>query len=613
MSKPYSAWFWGIGFFSLSLLGCEAAEERAARRSSPGTDDTSTIAGDSESGSEGTGTYDSSTDDIVDGPTTCTPGEVWCHQGYVSTCLEDGRGWIHEIDCSAQGLLCAAGECSTVSKECAAAMNDRSYIGCEYWGVTLSNKSLNKDEYGASLPDDTFYYAVAIANDGEADATIAVTDGPGGDVANTYTVPAGQMTIIEDLPWKFALKNSRNEDGDFATRKVANAAYHITSNLPVTVYQFNPLHYQKKEIFKTYNSYTNDASLLLPAHVYRKEYVALTRPTMKLTTIDQEMGTPGFVAIVGPDDGPTRVKITSSAHTLMSDSLSIANFQSMQPGETREVEIGPFEVLQLLSDTPPNCPNQQTWDQISFCESPPQYDLSGTVIEVVSGPNPAVFAGHDCTFVPYNRYACDHLEQQMFPLETWGQRYLCAHNITQDPREPTVWRFLSGTDGNELTFSPTSVHSPITLNKGQYVEFESFADFEVEGTGRIAVAQFMVGQNYTSNEYPPKNGDPAMALGVPVEQYRTDYTFLAPNTYVHNYLTVIHKIGAYPTLDGLPITGQTVEINDEYARTNLEIDAGIHGIESPEPFAITVYGVGQYTSYMYPGGLDLRNVPVLVL
>lgn len=31
-----------------------------------------------------------------------------------------------------------------------------------------------------------------------------------------------------------------------------------------------------------------------------------------------------------------------------------------------------------------------------------------------------VIAGHNCTFVAYNRWACDHLEEAPFPLEAWG-------------------------------------------------------------------------------------------------------------------------------------------------------------------------------------------------
>jgi hypothetical protein len=103
-----------------------------------------------------------------------------------------------------------------------------------------------------------------------------------------------------------------------------------------------------------------------------------------------------------------------------------------------------------------------------------------------------------------------------------------------------------------------------------------------------------------------------MGLAVPVEQYRTSYRFLAPTSYVNNYVTIIHKSGAYPNLYGTPATGETIDITGEWARTNVSITGGVHFIESTEPFAITVYGVGSYTSYMYPGGLDLKDVEIIV-
>lgn len=46
--------------------------------------------------------------------------------------------------------------------------------------------------------------------------------------------------------------------------------------------------------------------------------------------------------------------------------------------------------------------------------------------------------------------------------------------------------------------------------------------------GRILVAQFMYGGGADTDE-----GDPAMVYEVPVEQYRREYTFLAPATYAH--------------------------------------------------------------------------------
>jgi len=546
-------------------------------------------------------------DDIADDDTggdPCDPGFVWCQDDWVIECNAQGTGWAQVEDCASQGLHCAAGECDDVTLECATAINEASYIGCEYWATTLANVEIE-----LAAPTNTFTFGLALANGNAADAAVHVSDGPGGQVSRAYTVPAEGMLVIEDLPWVRGTQiptqdNIQNAGARFYSRTVANAAYHVTSSLPVTAYQFNPLDYQ----VGAYYSYTNDASLLLPAHVYGDQYLAVARATTKLESMGVQMYRPALLAVVGPDDGPTEVRITSSAHMSASDNGSVDPIAALSPGGTLEVTLEPFEVLQLMTADPNGCPNPTYCMGATCCDVPPEYDPTGTLIEVLSGPDPAVFAGSMMSFVPYDVWAADHLEQQMFPLATWGAHYICARNITQAAGEPTVWRVVSGADGNQIAFVPQSVHAAITLDQGEFVEFESFADFEVAGSDRLAVAQFMVGQNYTSDDNPPQNGDPAMALGVPVEQYRTSYTFLAPDSYAHNYVTVVHAPDNCPLLDGIAVSGETVQITGDWARTNLEITGGIHDIESELPFAITIYGVGNYTSYMYPGGLDLRSI-----
>ena len=51
----------------------------------------------------------------------------------------------------------------------------------------------------------------------------------------------------------------------------------------------------------------------------------------------------------------------------------------------------------------------------------------------------------------------------------------------------------------------------------------------------------------------------------------------------------------------------------DYITLRHEIQPGSHGIyltteEDGLDFGIVVYGYGQYTSYMYPGGLDLEVI-----
>lgn len=570
--------------------------------------------------------------DPTDKEAKCSENERSCADDVVIECDREGA-WQEVDDCSLENEHCITGKCRNVTAECAAAMAQKSYIGCEYMAAPFSNSQLNSSD-GLQLIEEPFHFAVAIANDNDAEVKVTITDGAGGEVDNIYNIPGGEMLVVEDLPWKKLLKEPFIDDildeRIHATRQVKNAAYYIKSDLPVTVYQFNPLHYQASAGGETVFSYTNDASLLLPTHVFLDEYIAIARPTMKISIVaDQDeisSVSPGFLSIVGPVDGPTTVEIVTTAHTFASDVYSSVAHPAYAAGQTIErVTIQPFEVLQILSKEEPGCTSSKLCNEQMYiddygyiqtaeyycCKSGEQYDLTGTSIRLIEGSPPAVFSGHNCTFVPYDRYACDHLEQQMFPLATWGTRYLCAHNITQTAQEPTVWRIVSGADDNVITLDVEDLPGTIILDKGEFIEFESKEDFEVVGTDRLAVAQFLVGQHYSTETMIPENGDPAMSLSVPVEQYRTSYIFLAPETYAHNYLTVIHLTGDFPKLDGQPIAGDTAEINEEYSRTNLEISGGIHSLSDDSPFGAMVYGVGSFTSYMYPAGLDLREVVLL--
>ncbi|MDD5307289.1 MAG: hypothetical protein PHU25_08205, partial [Deltaproteobacteria bacterium] len=361
-------------------------------------------------GNEGDGGLDGGTDD-TDSATggnediTCEPGEIWCYRGWVAKCNAEGKGWKKSKDCGQEGLVCAAGKCDDVSRECADAINEHSYIGCDYWGTTLANIELNWDTENNVYNDGPFHYAIAVANNSNDEAEVTVTDGA--DINNNYTVPGGETITIEDLPWKMTIKNPGDcSTNTWATRKVANAAYHLTSTRPVTAYQFNPLHYQSGSKF----SFTNDASLLLPSHVYRDEYMVMTRGTLKLqTSLFSSMSRPGFVAIVGVEGGTTQLGVTSSAHTAASDIYSNATYPALAPGLTANIDIEPYEVLQILSDAEPGCTDTAACNSgttsYQCCNAPPEYDLTGTMIKVMSGPNPAVFAGTVMSFVPYNVWA----------------------------------------------------------------------------------------------------------------------------------------------------------------------------------------------------------------
>jgi hypothetical protein len=109
-----------------------------------------------------------------------------------------------------------------------------------------------------------------------------------------------------------------------------------------------------------------------------------------------------------------------------------------------------------------------------------------------------------------------------------------------------------------------------------------------------------------------RKGDPSESFSTAVEQYRTRYLFLAPDDYDVSFADVVAPIGAQLTLDGAPVTAALDPIGGRgfgVARINLGPGlAGAHELISNKRIGLQVIGYGSYTSYQYPGGLDLKPI-----
>ena len=138
-------------------------------------------------------------------------------------------------------------------------------------------------------------------------------------------------------------------------------------------------------------------------------------------------------------------------------------------------------------------------------------------------------------------------------------------------------------------------------------------DFEVLGTGEFAVAVFQQGATVVDPGTPQldQRGDPAQSAMTSIEQFRTKYVFLAPSDYDVNYVIIAMPMTAQVTLDGAPLGVAPVELSSGFgvARVPLALgNNGAHLLESTEPVGIQVMGYGKYTSYQYPGGLNLDTI-----
>ncbi len=543
----------------------------------------------------------------------CQPGVIRCNPANPSApqvCNSAGTAWDDRLSCDVgSGERCQDGVCVRNCQAEASTLN--SYLGCEYWATPTPNSGL----------DYRFSYAVVLANPGTREAHVSITGGPLGAMIERTVAPGSVERV--DLPWIDVLKgstrachplplgldcSSRSAYGRLASH---TGAYRVLSDIPLAVYQFNPLEYRTGEGSAVTYSYTADASLLLPQNVLgdprNQEYLVVTRPNWSRDGVSPPYG--AFVSIVagGPyvtPDGGELTTITVDTRATVGDPSNRA--RELPPGRyTFQLNRG--EVLQLVGTR-----NNE--------------DLTGTAIRA-NAPI-AVFTGHDCTFVPASRPACDHLEEQLLPAATWGRRYAVTflRERVADPTERSVVRILSQADGNALTFAGISTPTACarTLDRGEFCEFETAENFVVTGSKPLLVTQFMIGQGTSSlcatvPGVPPPDrdecvGDPAMVFEVPVEQFRDRYDVLIPSTYRLNYVNITAPEGADLALDGNPLDPADVRgpfpVAEGLEVRVVRVPAGTHTFTSRDgrPFGAKVYGVAAYTSYMYSGGMNLSPI-----
>jgi hypothetical protein len=137
-------------------------------------------------------------------------------------------------------------------------------------------------------------------------------------------------------------------------------------------------------------------------------------------------------------------------------------------------------------------------------------------------------------------------------------------------------------------------------------------DFEVTGSHEFAVGSFMLGGSIQDpGAIADQKGDPSMSLMTAVEQFRTKYVFLAPDDYDVSYADVILPAGANVVIDGQPLTAPITPIASGYGIARVQLGAGVQGahlLTSDQPVGVQVMGYGSYTSYQYPGGLNLTLI-----
>jgi hypothetical protein len=481
---------------------------------------------------------------------------------------------------------------------CAEAAATKAYVGCDFWPTVVAN-----------LVDPIFDYAVVVGNAGDQPADVTVTY-QGTTLATAHVLPSALATVY--LPWVATLKGSNDPSCNAnptydATVRADAGAYHLVASRPVTVYQFNALEYKGAggppgKDWSTCSglkscdgqpptgcySYTNDASLLLPSTAMTGNYrITAEQDGVALGDL------PGYIAVTGTKDGTTvTVYVAPGGHVVAGGGVP-----DTAGGGSLSFTLDAGDVMELFSDG--------------------KSDLAGSLVKA-SAPV-QVISGTPCSYEPVDGTypACDHLEETVLPAETLGRHYFVASPTTPDGKVVgQVVRIVGNVDGTKLTY-PAGIQpadAPDVLDAGQVVDLGLVTnDFEIQGDHEFAVATFMLGATLThaNGSGIDAKGDPSQSLAVPVEQYRQKYVFLTPADYDVSYVDVVQPMDAKVSIDGAPSDVTPVWIGSGFGIARVELgpgNNGAHVLTASKPVGIQVMGYGSYTSYQYPGGLNLTSI-----
>jgi hypothetical protein len=326
---------------------------------------------------------------------------------------------------------------------------------------------------------------------------------------------------------------------------VENLGIHVTAVEEVTVYGLNRL------------QATTDAFLGLPVDILGTEYIAMGY--RRSLAAQEQFG------IVGTVNGTTVTIIPKNSTGTRTG------------GVPYTINLDRGETYQLQGD-----------------------NLTGSI--VTSSAPIAVFGGNVCGNVPVNVTFCDHLVEQLTPIDTWGQSFV---TVPLKGRSGDTFIILASENNTSVTINGGA---PIMLNRGQFHEMILSTGSTINANKPVLVAQYSNGTSFDNTV-----SDPFMMLIPPFEQFEGSYTVTTPATgFGRNHINVVASTASVGTirLDGsiIPAASFTPIGTSGFSGAQLDIGLGSHTLTSSQPFGAFVYGFDNFDSYGYPGGMSLAPI-----
>lgn len=360
-----------------------------------------------------------------------------------------------------------------------------------------------------------------------------------------FSVDANSSTLIQ-IPYANAYIN--------ASEAIVGKAIHVTTNNPANVFLMN------------HATNTTDGSIVLPTSAVGKNYVITDYPANWKTE---------FLVVANQDD--THITIVPSAN-LINGNLA---------GNSIEIILNQGQLYQVKSNDP----------------------LTGSQVYGTNGKVFSVFAGVVCANVPPAKGYCNHLVEQMYPVNTWRSSYVVVPFVTKSGG--SIYRVVALRDNTNLYVDGNYW---TTINARQCRDTILASPAKITANRQISIAEFGTGAEFDSNG----NSDPFMIMLSPLDQTRKDITFHAYEfpTINQSYLNVVARTAYVDQimLNGASIGSSfyTLAADPTLAYAQIAIPSGTNRLVTTADtgFNAYVYGYGSADGYGYSAGVSLDPLTI---
>lgn len=437
---------------------------------------------------------------------------------------------------------------------------------------------------------------------------------------STTTQPANVTVTITGTTWTQSLSIPANtadasilipktgvNDARILSDGLSNKSIHIVSDVPVAAYAHE------------YDAMYSAATMLMPSDTWGYIYYSVnyyqTQGMSNPPYVENSQGVNfpdwyNWFYIVAKDDN-TRVLITPS------DTCK----NGWLPGQTYTINLNKGEIYTVFGKA--NFAAGWFTDTVNSSK-----DLTGSKILSVAGGDGlchpvALFSGtggmHVC-----QKDGGEAVQQQVFPAQAWGTRYLTHHTITN---------FTGDINATFRNYYRVCVKDPTTvvkrngvvltgINRNFYYQFvDSLGGDYIEADKPILVSQYTPNRAQCWQTITPAQtaiGDPEMFYLSPIEQGQNAVIFYTSshNLISKSYVNIIIPTQGISSLrvDGVAVAASQIKIhphNPAYSVAIPDLSASMdmqHTITSDSAFTATVYGLGAYESYGYNVGCNINNL-----